>query len=257
MRPENTLPGFEYAIAVGVDALEMDVMVTRDDVVVVVHDPKLNRAICDAPPGARAIRQLTFAELSRWDCGSKRNRRFRKQVPEPGARIPSLDQVLALAGRGSFLFNIEVKCFPDRRGLTPPPEPFAELVYDAICRHKLEKRVMVQSFDFRILHVMRRLAPEIRLAALYAGALKRFVTIARRAETDIVAPHRALVTARQVSAAHNSGLKVITWTANGPREWRRLIAARVDGIITDNPAALIEYLCEHGLRPQAPQPAVT
>jgi len=249
MRPENTLPGFEYAISVGVDALEMDVAVTRDDVVVVSHDPKMNRSICRSPdPPPRVIRDLTLAELERWDCGAVRNPRFRKQTPIPGARVPTLDQVLDLADRGHFLFNIEIKSFPERPLLSPPPQRFAELVHQAICRHKLEKRAMVQSFDFRILHQMRRLAPEIRLGALYVGTPKSFVAIAERAGAGIVAPYHALASARQVREAHAAGLDVVAWTANRPRDWRRLIAAEVDAIITDNPEALLAYLKETGLR---------
>jgi glycerophosphoryl diester phosphodiesterase len=244
MRPENTLPGFEYAISVGADALELDVAVTRDDVVVVSHDPKLNRSVCRSPDPPRAIRELTLAELARWDCGGVRNPRFPKQTLAPGARVPTLDQVLGLSGRGHFLFNIEVKSFPDRPGLTPPPERFAELVYEAIRKRRLEHRTMVQSFDFRILHAMRRLAPEIRLGALYVGRPRSFALIAHRAGAGIVAPYHALASARQVRAAHAAGLEVVAWTANRPRDWRRLIAAEVDAIITDNPEALIEYLRE-------------
>lgn len=248
MRPENTLPGFEYAISVGVDALEMDVAVTRDDVVVVSHDPKLNRSVCRSPDPPRLIRDLTLVELERWDCGAVRNPRFPKQTLVPGARVPTLDQVLDLSSRGHFLFNIEVKSFPDRPTLAPPPELFAELVYEAIVRHKLQKRVIVQSFDFRILHAMRRLAPEVRLGALYVGPPKRFVAIAHGAGAGIVAPYHALASARQVRAAHAAGLEVVAWTANRPREWRRLIAAEVDAIITDNPEALIKYLRQIQLR---------
>jgi glycerophosphoryl diester phosphodiesterase len=226
MRPENTLPAFEYAISVGADALELDVAVSRDDVVVVVHDPKLKR---------RAIHGLTLAEIQSYDRGG-------------GAVIPTLDQVLALAHRGRFLFNIEIKSFPDRPALSPPPEHFSELVFRAIHRHRMEKRVIVQSFDFRTLHAMHSLAPEIRLAALYVGRPKSFVALAHRAGVQIVAPHHALVTSRKVRAAHLAGLHVVTWTANSRREWKRLIAAQVDGIITDKPGALIEYLRERGLR---------
>jgi glycerophosphoryl diester phosphodiesterase len=246
--PENTLPGFEYAISVGADALELDVAVTRDDVVVVSHDPKLNRSICQSPGPARAIRDLTLAEIEHWDCGSLRNRRFRKQKTVPGARVPTLDQVLGLADRGDFLFNIEVKSFPERPSLAPPPERFAELVYQTIRRHKLEKRVIVQSFDFRILHAMRRLAPAIRLGALYAGPPRSFVAIAHRAGAEIVAPYHVLASARQVRDAHAAGLQVVAWTANRPRDWRRLIAAQVDAIITDDPGGLRAYLKERSAK---------
>ena len=246
MRPENTLPGFEYAIRSGVDALELDVAVTRDDVVVVSHDPKMNRSICSSPDPPRAIRELTLAELQRWDCGALRNPRFPKQTPIPGARVPTLDQVLDLADRGDFLFNIEIKSFPERPRLAPPPQRFAELVYQAIRRHNLERRAMVQSFDFRVLHAIERLAPEIRRGALYVGPPKSFVAMAHEAGAGIVAPYHALASARQVQAAHAAGLQVVVWTANRPRDWRRLLAAQVDAIITDNPEALLAYLKESG-----------
>jgi glycerophosphoryl diester phosphodiesterase len=206
--------------------------VTRDEVEVVTHEPKMNRP----------IREMTLAEEELRDCGARGNPRFPEQMPAPGARIPTLDQVLELADRGRFLFNIEIKSFPERPRLTPPPERFAELVYQAIGRHKLQKRVIVQSFDFRTLHAMRNIAPEIRLGALYVGRPKSFTAIARQAGADIVAPYHRLISARRVRAAHAAGLEVITWTANHPRQWKRLIAAQVDAIITDDPGALIAYL---------------
>ena len=226
MLPENTLPAFEYAISVGVDAIELDVAVSRDDALVVRHDPKLKR---------RALRGLTLAEIQSYDLGD-------------AARVPTLDQVLSLAPLGRFLFNIEIKSYPDRPALSPPPEPFADLVFQAIRRHRLERRVIVESFDFRVLAAMRRIAPDVRLAALYMGRPKSFVAIAHQAGAATVAAHHALVTSRKVRAAHAAGLEVIAWTANSRPEWKRLIAAQVDAVTTDRPGALIAYLRERGLR---------
>ncbi len=247
--PENTMPAFEYAIKEGVDAIEMDIAVTKDDVLVVSHDPVLNTAICRALSGSPVIRELTFDELRRWDCGSLVNPRFPRQRPVPGARVPALDEVLALAGRGRFLFNIEVKSFPEHPELTPMPRRFTELLLDAIDGRNLRARVIVQSFDFRVLIAMKQLAPEIRMAALYEdGQLGDFVAVARSAGAGIIAPHKALVNAEKVAAAHQAGLPVIPWTANTPDEWSALIDAGVDGIISDDPAALIAYLKRAGLR---------
>ncbi len=247
--PENTMPAFEYAIEQGVDAIEMDIAVTRDDVLVVSHDPVLNPAICRSPGGSRVIRELSFEELRLWDCGSLVNPRFPKQRPVPGARIPALGEVLSLAGRGRFLFNIEAKLFPDRPELTPAPEHFAELLLNAIDRHHVRPRVIVQSFDFRILLAMKRLAPDIRQAALIEdGSRGDFVVAAGSAGAGIIAPHWALVTPAHVAAAHQAGLPVIPWTANTPEEWSALIAAGVDGIISDDPASLMAYLKSAGVR---------
>ncbi|MBI3280507.1 MAG: glycerophosphodiester phosphodiesterase [Acidobacteria bacterium] len=246
--PENTLPAFEYAIEAGADVLELDVAVTRDNVLVVSHDPELNPLLCRGPRPRAVIRELTLAELRAWDCGALRHPAHPKQRPVPGSRIPTLDEVLALGSRGRFEYNIETKSFPSRPHLTPPPEEFARRLLEAIRRHKLEKRVIVQSFDFRTLHAMKRLAPEIRLAALYEGEPRPFVAIAREAGAAIVAPRHDLVTKEQVQAAHAAGLQVVPWTANAAADWDRLIAAGVDAIITDDPAELIAYLKARGLR---------
>jgi glycerophosphoryl diester phosphodiesterase len=249
MLPENTIPAFEYAIDQGVDAIEMDVAVTKDDVLVISHDPVLNPEICRGADGSKVIHELTFAELRRWDCGSLVNPHFPKQKPVPNVHIPALEQVLALANRGNFLFNIEAKIFKDKPQYTPSPERFADLLLQAIDRHKLRPRVIVQSFDFRILHAMKALAPDIRLAALDEDEnLGDFVTVARSAGAKIIAPEKGMVTPSRVVAAHEAGLQVIPWTANNPQEWDALTAAGVDGIISDDPAELIAYLKQKKLR---------
>ncbi|HVP46666.1 MAG TPA: glycerophosphodiester phosphodiesterase [Bryobacteraceae bacterium] len=245
--PENTIPAFEYAIEQGVDAIEMDVAVTKDDVLVISHDPILNPAICRSPGGSRVIRELTFDELRRWDCGSLVNPRYPRQTPVPGARIPSLDEVLTLAVRGQFLFNIELKISVNQPQYTPTPERFAELVFQAIDRHGLRSRVIVQSFDFRPLRALR--AAGVRLAALDEDEkLGDFVTVARSAGAEIIAPEKGMVTPARVVEAHRAALQVIPWTANTPQDWDSLTAAGVDGIITDDPAALIAWLKQRKLR---------
>jgi glycerophosphoryl diester phosphodiesterase len=246
--PENTIPAFEHAIDAGVDFLELDLAVTRDNIPVVSHDPRLNRTICTAPGEDEIIRQLTLEQVLGWDCGSLRNPDFPKQKPVPGTRIPTLEQVLALARRGGFQFNIETKSFPASPELTPTPDEFARLVVEAVRRHKLESRVIVQSFDFRTLHAVKKIAPELRLAALYAQGPLDFPAIAREAGATTVAPQYTLVTPEKVKAAQQAGLKVVPWTANSAEAWDKMLAAGVDGIITDDPAELIRYLKARKLR---------
>ncbi|HSB18275.1 MAG TPA: glycerophosphodiester phosphodiesterase [Bryobacteraceae bacterium] len=246
--PENTMPAFEHAIEAGADLLELDLAVTKDDVLVVSHDPILNPVICRSLGGATVIRELTLAELRRWDCGSMRNPEFPNQRPAPGTRVPTLDEVLSLAPRGSFQFNIETKMSPGKPQYTPSPGRFAELLLAGIRKRHLEDRVMVQSFDYRTLRAMKRLAPGIRLSALFGDDARDFAAIARDAGTGMVSPHQRLVTPEKVAAAHAGGLTVHAWTANKPEEWDRLISAGVDGIITDDPAELVRHLRQRGLR---------
>jgi glycerophosphoryl diester phosphodiesterase len=248
MRPENTIPAFEYAIAAGVDVLELDMAVTKDDVVVVSHDPLLNPEICKGPTASIPIRTLTLKELRQWDCGALRNPRFPKQTPVPGTSMPTLDEVFDLAPRGKFEFNIETKIFEDHPEYTPSPEKFARLVLDCVQRHGLSSRIILQSFDFRTLHATKSLAPEIRLSALYEKGPESFLQIARRAGAQIVSPESNLVTPEKVREAHSAGISVVPWTVNTHSEWDALVAAGVDAIISDDPAALIAYLKEKRLR---------
>jgi glycerophosphoryl diester phosphodiesterase len=248
MRPENTLPAFEYAILAGVDVLELDMAVTKDGVLVVSHDPYLEPPVCTGPQSKAVIHELTLAQLREWDCGKVQNPNFPKQTPVPGTRMPTLDQVFDLASRGTFQFNIETKIFADHPELSVTPEKFVELVLAAVRKHKLEKRVMLQSFDFRTLRAMKTIAPEIRLVALWEKGDRDFVSIAKEAGASVISPHYSLVTPEKVRAAHAAGLEVVPWTANDLADWDKLVAAQVDAIISDDPATLIAYLKVKSLR---------
>ena len=247
VRPENTLAAFEYAIEAGADAIELDLAVTRDNVLVVSHDPALHLPACIGPRPEAVVRQTELAEVRQWDCGATRNPEFPRQQLTPGSRIPTLNEVLDLAPSGRFDFNIEAKIYPDRPELTPSPEEFARLVLESVRKRSLQERVIFQSFDFRILHAMMTLDPKIRRAGLYSGPARDFAAIAKEASVGIVAPEKSLVTPAQVRAAHDVGLQVVPWTANTPEEWDRLAAAEVDAIITDDPAALLNFLRKRGL----------
>ncbi len=255
LRPENTLPAFEYAIEQGVDALELDMAVTKDNVLVISHDPLLHPPVCSGPVPEVAIHTLTLAQVREWDCGKVQNPAFPWQEVVPGTRMPTLDEVFQLAPKGEFLFNIETKIFADHPELTPPPAEFVKLVLDEVRKHHLESRVILQSFDFRTLHEMKRAAPEIALSALYSGDPKDFTAIAKEAGAGIVSPEFHLVTPQQVRAAHAAGLQVAPWTPDTPEDWDRLIEAGVDAIITDDPAALLQRsgLPPHPLKPQLPE----
>lgn len=240
--PENTLAGYLYAIQAGADFIELDVLATADDALVACHDPVLRRRIYSGPFGTRVVRRMTLAQLKEWECGARRNPLFRRQSTGPGARIPALTEVLDLASRDGFSFNIEVKTVPKRPHLTPSPTRYAELLVALVRERGLENRVLVQSFDFRVLACVRALAPEIPASVLCGFRAREFVALAAAAGVSTVAPYHRAVNSRRVSDAHDAGIRVIAWTANRPRDWERLIRAGVDGIITDDPAGLLCHL---------------
>jgi glycerophosphoryl diester phosphodiesterase len=246
-RPENTLPAFRYAIEQGVDVLELDVAVTKDNVPVVSHDPLINVAICTGPKTGIPIHTLTLAELGEYDCGAKQNPLFSTQVPVPGTRVPTLDQVFELGRGNAIQFNVETKIFADRPELTPDPEAFTRLILDRVRRHGIENRVILQSFDPRTLRVMKKLNPGIRRAALFETD-RNWPEVAHEFEATILSPEYKLVTPERVAQAHTDGLEVVPWTVNKPEDWTRLMAAKVDAIISDDPAALIAWLKEKAAR---------
>ena len=275
-RPENTLASFNYGIEVGADVLELDLAVTKDNVLVVSHspfltqpesdDPHVKAALagerhCDGPPlpAGTTIHSLTLAQLKQYDCGAHTLPQFPTQVAVPGTKIPTFDEVLDLAKEhpgGTFQFNVETKIFPNHPELTPSPEEFVQMINEAVVRHGLESRVILQSFDFRTLHAMRALNPKIRLSALFGQSRydammginepdKSFAAIAKQArlsEGDFLSPDQSLATPEEVATAHAMGLHVAPYTVNDEAGWRRMADAKVDAIITDDPAGLLAWL---------------
>ncbi len=256
-RPENTLAAFRYALDVGVDVIELDLVVTKDEHLVVDHNLFLNPDICLGPGAARIrgrvlVRSLTLDELRRYDCGTLRNPRFPTQQPSPGERIPTLEEVFKLLeeteGAEGVRLNIEAKSVPSRPDLTFPPERWAEVLAEALKKPKRRARVNVQSFDHRILRELKARLPEVPISALVAESLPDLVELARDLGAEIISPNLDWITGPAVAALHAAGVRVIPWTANTPEEWARLVDLGVDGIITDDPAGLIGFLKAQGLR---------
>jgi glycerophosphoryl diester phosphodiesterase len=180
VRPENTLPGFEYALAnPRISTLELDTGVTRDGRLVVLHDRTVNGSHCadTAPawPGDRqypyvgdVVHDLTLRQLRTLDCGSKTLPEFPGQVAVPGARVPTLDEVFALvrsSGRRDVRLNIETKISPLVAD-TAPYQQFTRLLVGAVQSAGLRDRVTIQSFDWRTIQLARSLDRRIETVAL-------------------------------------------------------------------------------------------
>jgi glycerophosphoryl diester phosphodiesterase len=206
--PENTIPGFLHAMACGADGVELDVAVTRDDVLVVTHDLALK--------DGRIVGEHGAAELP----------------------LPTLDDVLDLESPENFWFDIEAKSAPD---LTPGADGYARLVSEAIRRSTVPRRVLVRSFDHAILRAFHAIEPGIRLAALIGYESDEWPAIAYAAKASTISPHYSTVTAARVRRAHDAGIRVNAWTVNQPADWDRLAAIGVDTIITDDPAAAVDH----------------
>ena len=258
-RPENTLSAFDYALELGVDGLELDVAITRDDQVVVVHDSHISPTICTHPTRTLTrrtlpVRSLTLEELGEFDCGTLVHPDFPHQQPVPGARMPTLAAVLDHVAQSPHPaarrvdLTVEIKLEPDRPDLTPSPERFAELVMAVILAHKMTARVMIQSFDYRPLMAVKRIAPQARTSMAIRGCLPDLVAAAHSIGAEIVSPHHEWITPDEVARLRDANLRVIVWTVNTPKLMATLVDMGVDGVITDDPATITAWLAQHGGR---------
>jgi glycerophosphoryl diester phosphodiesterase len=284
LAPENTVAAFRRAIDIGVTTLETDLAMTRDGVLVLSHDPFLNPDLARGPDGrwlaqrGPAIRSLTLDELRGFDVGrlnpeSRYGSQWREQQPADGERIPTLAQLFALvrASASHPRLNLETKITPTSGEDAPDPASFARAAVDAVRAAGFADRVTIQSFDWRTLVEVGRIAPEIPRSCLtiesssmntvrvgadgaspwhaglrsadHGGAIPR---LARAAGCTTWSMFWRNLSPELVAQAHSLGLKVLPWTVNDPADMRRLIDWGVDGIITDYPDRLRALLVEMG-----------
>ena len=247
--PENTLPGFELAMKMGVTTLELDVGVTRDGVVVIHHDRGLNTAIARGPDGKwvdhpTPIHALTFAELQRYDVGrlrpgSEYGSHFPHQKPLDGTRVPRLADLFKIS-TSSIRFNIEPKMDADALDETLPHEPFARALIAEIRKAGVEDRTTVQAFHWPLLKVVER---ETRMKTVYCteGAGSDPARV-HDAGGRIWSPDFHTLTPQKIAAARRWNLWITVWTVNEPADIARMIAAGVDGMASDYPDRVLEAL---------------
>ncbi len=261
-RPENTLAAFDYALRAGTPVLEMDLGVTKDNVVVVHHDLKINTKLCKTsePSLARAdapyINELTLAEIKTFDCGSLRNPKFPDQILVPGEKIPTLIEVLRflknsdLALAKTARLNIETKIEESEPNATVSPQLFVELIKDVLQAEDFPiERIILQSFDFRTIIYAKEKWPSLKTAALVYDVkshetkdMNAYVaSIFERTQANYLSPDGNSCSRQMVEATHRHGKKIIVWTINKKKEWRHFAELKVDGIISDDPEAVIKY----------------
>ncbi|MCH8466567.1 MAG: hypothetical protein LAT78_08375 [Roseinatronobacter sp.] len=276
--PENTMAGFEYLAEIGVSAVEIDVQNTQGGVPVVIHDPLMPMQLARdgagnwLPAPGPKIRDLTVAEVQAYDLGRLHpdhdyGKRYPNQRPVDGARAPLLADVLDWqAKHDGMILNIEIKSFAHRDDLGDPPAALVASVLAALARHDLAARVVISSFDWRVLSDLQALAPEIARAYLSyqqpgeeititdgspwmdglslaqaGGSLPRLIA-AQGARAWC--PYFRDLIPEALAQAHACDLAVNVWTVNAADDMRAMLEMGVDGIITDDPALALALLGE-------------
>lgn len=258
--PENTIPSFLRALELGVTTLEMDVVISADGEVVVSHEPWFSSEICTSPDGQpirpeaekeHNIFRLTMEEIAEYDCGSRGNPRFPRQL-QLAVSKPSLREVIRAAesfrlenGLSEFDYNIETKSRPEWDGMFhPDPAVFTEIVHSVVTEEGVLARTTLQSFDVRTLQHARS-DPDWRLILLIARSGDAGVdsNIEGLGFTPYAySPDYRLVDAAMVERVRELGMKLIPWTVNTVEEMQHLISLNVDGIITDYPDIAIDLV---------------
>lgn len=206
LEPENTLRSFRRAAEEGADALELDLRVTHDGHLVVLHDPTVDRTTS----GTGSVHELTLAEVQQLDAGL-------------GERVPTFEEVLETT---TLPIHAELK-------VVEAAEPLASGILE-----KAAERITLISFDPEALRRVKRALPDQPVGLILSGAPPDDAERARSLDADLVSLEAEYLSAEAVERCRRAALKVTAWTVNEPEQMQRVVELGVDGIATDRPDLL-------------------
>lgn len=255
LMPENTIAGMLKAIELGVNTLEMDVVITQDKDVVLSHEAFFNHEITTKPNGEFVdtaeekrlnLFKMDYAIIKGYDVGLKNHPRFLQQQKIPAIK-PLLSHVIDAVNdycqnkhiANTIKYNIEIKSSPQTDGIYHPNVPqYCELVINVLKNKQQLKNVIIQSFDIRVLQYLHQKYPALKLAYLYEG--EPSISLSKRLKNlgfkpTIYSPQYNHVTPVLVKYCHRNNIKVIPWTVNNLETMQQLKNMGVDGLISDYP----------------------
>ncbi len=250
--PENTIPSFLKALEFGVDTLELDVVISRDNQIVVSHEPwfasvisldKNGNPIPEDKEKEFNIYKMDYAEIKLFDVGSLGNKGFPEQQ-KMKIHKPLLKEVFSEVQKyirknklKQVRYNIEIKSNPAGDNVYHPvTSVFARLIYDEVLANKMQKNVIIQSFDVRPLQELRKLPVKLPLALLVGNKDGIEKSIANLGfQPDTYSPHFSLVDEATVAYCRERNIKIVPWTVNEIADLERMKKFDLDGIITDYP----------------------
>lgn len=257
--PENSIEAFKGALHKGVDVLELDIVISKDQKVVVSHEPFMSSAYMLKPSGEPVYKeeeksfnlyQMTYDSIKTFDGGSRGNSKFpnQKKIKTYKPLLSEVFKVIETEIKNENLprvkYNIEIKSDRDVYGVyQPQPDDFVDLVMQVINENHMEDRVNIQSFDPTILNVLHKKNPEIEIAYLVSkGSIKSNLKHLDF-KPNIYSPNFKLISNKQtVDSLKGMNIKVIPWTVNEAADIKQQIQLQVDGIITDYPERVFENL---------------
>jgi len=255
--PENTIPAFLSAVRKGADAIELDIVVSKDQKIVVSHEAFMNSEFMLQPNGKSILKseeknfnlyKMDYNEIREFDAGSKTNEKFLQQKkikthkPLLTEVIETVEAFLKKENKKPITYNIELKSETEAYGIFQPnPKEFVALVFSILQQQKIQDRFILQSFDTNVLEEIHRTHPKTCISYLVEKGdihanLKKLSFL-----PNIYCPHYKLIkNKRFVEEVHSKQMKLNTWTVNQPKAIKQLLDFGVDGIITDFPELAIE-----------------
>ena len=261
LMPENTIEAFKKAIDLGVETLELDVIISKDRKVVVSHEPQFNPAITTKPDGSffkemneSNLYLLNYSEIKKYDVGLKFNPTFPEQK-KIAAYKPLLTEVidevnayLKVKGRASIKYNIEIKSLPNEYNLTQPGvNEFVDLVLKTIGKKIPAKLLTLQSFDFNVLkrlHELNRIKKKYDISVLIEPEDNNEIDFNIEKlgfKPDIWSPYFKVLNTESVKYLHKLNIRVIPWTVNTEKDMEYLKNIGCDGLISDYPNKAIKF----------------
>jgi len=257
--PENTIPAFKHALDLGVNTLDLDVVVTKDKIVLVSHEPFLNHEICRDADGNEITKNkeknfnvfaMTYQEVLSHDCGLNAHSKFPQQKNIPTTK-PALDEMIkaseqhaANTNREVPLYNIEIKRTKEGDNIFHPEyKEFTDLTMAVIQSNGIESRTSVQCFDIEVLQYLHTQYPEQAQVFLVANKKSTAENIEELGHIPhIFSPYWKMIDEEMVSYCKEHNMKLIPWTVNEVKDMEKMIKLEVDGIISDYPDRLINLL---------------
>lgn len=258
--PENTIPAFKRAIDLGVTTLELDLVISKDEVVIISHEPFFSHEISKDPEGniiskeselSHNIFELSYAEIKTYDVGSKGNPRFPDQdlfsVHKPSFydMVNEIERYVTEKGSKKPLYNIEIKRKPEfDHKFHPTSDTFAKLVVAVVEKLGITDRTFIQSFDIGSLQQTQKINDKIKLVYLIQNENPIDENIkALGFIPDVYSPYFKLIDESVLSYCQIKNIQLIPWTVNEVADMKHMISLKVDGIITDYPDRLMD-LCQ-------------
>ncbi len=256
--PENTITAFEHAHSLGVDAIELDIVISKDKQVIVSHEPYFSHKFSTDPKGKPVrkynelkhnLYQMTVEEIQRYDVGLRRHPDFPKQKlvasykPTLVQAIRHIDSLRKKEGKQPMHYSIEVKRKKrwDNR-FAPAAKEYASIVLATIKKLRIASRMSLLCFDIEFLEEVHAQSPKIELVYLVDNLLSVSRNMNRLSFTpDVYGPKYSLVNKKTVDYCNAHGIDIVCWTVNTLKDAKRLSRLGVNGLTSDYPDKLIDF----------------